>query len=225
MHAGLKTWNPYFGCRHDCYDGGCWAKRKLAHRMGARFKCSSCYDFKPHLHEERLNRIPSQPRIFVGGHCDQWGWWVSRDIILRILEVCSDTPKEMWFFETKNPRRYHEFLDCFPENTVLSATIETNRTYGASVRGFTPDPLGRFIAMRDIVDIDPCFPLHIAIEPVMDFGFDVFHAWMKILNPVKVAIGYDSLHNGLPEPPQEKAMRFADALDVFTEVERKGGMR
>jgi len=220
MFEGLRTWNPWFGCFHNCYRGGCWAKRRLAHRLGKKLDCQECYDFKPHLHPERLKRIPSDPRIFVVAHGDLFGSWVPHNIITTILTVCNSKPKETWFFETKNPRRYIDFIGWFPENTVLSTTIETNRRYSSEIRGFTPSPIERFEAIRELTRYIK-FPVHVSIEPIMDFDLEVMVAWMRTLKPVKVAVGYDSLNNHLPEPPKSKTMQLIKELEKFTDVERK----
>ncbi len=49
--------------------------------------------------------------------------------INEILDALNRNKHVTWFFETKNPERYFEFLDRIPRNSVLSATIETNRDY------------------------------------------------------------------------------------------------
>lgn len=228
MFEGLRTWNPIFGCQHNCYYGNCWAKRRLAHRMGKLFKCESCFNFIPHLHAERLTKIPPDPRIFVVAHGDLFGQWVPADFIKRVLTACCDAQKtmkpqkEIWFFETKNPARYTEFIDRFPQNSVLSTTIETNRIYDEKIRGNTPNPLQRYSAMLDIV-YNTQFPIHISIEPIMDFDSD-FASWIKAIHPSKVAVGFDSLNNHLPEPSKEKTEALITEIRKFTFVERKGGL-
>ena len=222
MFEGLRTWNPVFGCLHNCYDGGCWAKKKLAHRMGARFNCQMCYDFKPHVHEERLDRIPPDPRIFVTAHGDlfgDWFWW-KKGTVERILSVCRETEKELWFFETKNPRRYLDFVGQFPQNTMLSVTMETNREYPESIKGNTPHPRRRFLSMMRVKkQID--WPIHVSVEPILDFDLDKLLGRIRSLEPVWVSVGYDSLNNGLPEPPISKTMELIKELSHFTWVERK----
>lgn len=220
MFEGLRTWNPWFGCEHHCYNNGCWAYKRLAHRLGKGNKCSLCYDFKPHLHPKRLTRVPPEPKIFVVAHGDLFGRWVPNDIIEKILSVCRATPKELWFFETKNPKRHIDFLGTFPTNTVLSTTIETNRIYSSIVRGFTPFPTERFEAMLEIKQYTK-YPIHIAIEPIMEFDLDILVSWMKDLEPLKVAVGYDSLNNNLLEPPKWKTLKLIEELEKFTDVERK----
>jgi len=123
----------------------------------------------------------------------------------------------MWFFETKNPSRYREFLDFFPENTVLSVTIETNRSYDMDIRGATPSPVERFFYMQKIQG----FPIHISHEPLMQFDLETLISWDKELKPIKVAVGLDSLHNNLPEPPKDKTLKLIAELEKFTDVERK----
>jgi len=127
----------------------------------------------------------------------------------------------MWFFETKNPVRYIEFRNDFPKNTVLSATIETNRMYSEEIRGWTPIPQHRMEALLVLRRQRPELPIHVAIEPVMDFDLEVMLRWMKMLEPTKVAVGYDSLNNGLPEPTKGKTLELIRNLEMFTDVERK----
>lgn len=182
-----------------------------------------CYNFEPHFHPERLHKIPrspSYPRIFVVAHGDLFGRWVDHRIIYKILAVCSVTHKEMWFFESKNPKRYLEFKDFFPKNTVLSTTIETNREYPVAIRGSTPSPMERFIAMQQVKQATN-LPIHISIEPILNFDLTDMIGWMQILAPTKVAVGYDTLNNNLPGPPKWKTMKLIRALEKFTDVERK----
>lgn len=228
MFEGLRTWNPVFGCQHNCYNGGCWAKRRLAHRMGKLFNCEYCFDFMPHLHAERLTKIPHDPRIFVVAHGDLFGQWVPADFIKRVLAACCDAqktmvPKEIWFFETKNPARYTEFIDHFPQNSVLSTTIETNRIYDEKIRGYTPTPQQRFEAMLQIV-ANTLFSTHVSIEPILNFDLDTLAGWIRAIHPSKVAVGFDSLNNHLPEPSKEKTETLITELRKFTFVERKGGL-
>jgi len=217
MFEGLKTWNPWVGCEHHCYGDGCWANRKIAPRM----RCKQCKNFEPHAHFNRLDCIPRQPMIFVVAHGDLFGNWVPREAILKILETCSMNERLMWFFETKNPVRYIEFRNDFPKNTVLSATIETNRMYSEEIRGWTPIPQHRMEALLVLRRQRPELPIHVAIEPVMDFDLEVMLRWMKMLEPTKVAVGYDSLNNGLPEPTKGKTLELIRNLEMFTDVERK----
>lgn len=220
MFEGLTTWNPWFGCKYHCYKDGCWAKVRLAHRLGKMLKCQDCYDFKPHFHPERLARIPSAPKIFVVAHGDFFAPWVPSGVIYMVLEACRSKPKKLWFFESKNPRRYLEFLQFFPENTMLSTTIETNRVYPPKIRGRTPTPDQRFDKMLEVKE-QSNFPIHVSNEPILDFDMDVLLGWMKTLEPAKVSVGYDSLKNNLPEPLVGKTFQYITELLKFTDVETK----
>jgi len=157
----------------------------------------------------------------VVAHGDLFGYWVPSSIIERILEVCRSIEKEMWFFETKNPGRYINFIGIFPANTVLSTTIETNREHSKAVMGYAPTPVERFKSIMYLKRTFPGFPIHISIEPIMDFDLAPMISWMKNLKPVKVAVGYDSLNNNLPEPPKSKTLKLIEQLEKFTDVERK----
>lgn len=67
-YSKAKTWSVLFGCDFDCiyceYSWKAQAKRQ-------KQNCMKCYDYKPHKHPERLNRIPSAPIVFVGGSSDR----------------------------------------------------------------------------------------------------------------------------------------------------------
>ena len=213
----LRTYNPVFGCEHHCYRDGCWAKVKIASRVGAGIGCDLCAQFKYHTHLDR--KVSNDPRIFVVAHGDLFGSWVPPEIISRVLKICRENPREMYFFETKNPRRYEEFIEQFPANTVLSCTIETNRIYNVEIRGRGPPPDSRYWAMLELRSFG--FPIHISIEPILDFDLQVLVHWMQELKPFRVSIGYDSLKNSLPEPFPGKTLKLIKELEKFTDVERK----
>lgn len=225
MFEGLKTWNPWFGCYYRCYKDGCWAKRRLSHRLGKMLKCDLCYDFKPHFHKERLENIPSDFGIFVVAHGDFFAPWVPFSAIQSVLFECRKVPKEVWFYESKNPARFFDFISMdgpgmFPENTVLSTTIETNKDFGKAIMGMAPPTTERLRYIYDI-GLYSKLPVHISIEPIMDFDLNVLLRWMKIVKPFKVSVGYDSLNNNLPEPSKEKTLELIEELETFTDVERK----
>ena len=68
------------------------------------------------------------------------------------------------------------------------------------------------------------FPIHISIEPILDFDLPVLVHWMRQLKPFRVSVGYDSLNNSLPEPFPGKTLKLISELEKFTDVERKHGI-
>ncbi|MEB3816914.1 MAG: phage Gp37/Gp68 family protein [Desulfurococcales archaeon] len=213
-----ETWNPVTGCLHDCVY--CWARRlaltKLKHAQRYRD------GFKPRFNPEEFKRRFKGGVVFVSDMGDLWGDWVPDAWIRRVLNYIRRFPNTWFLFLTKNPQRYHDFLDEIPPNAILGATIETNRsTYfqeGSKPRiSSAPLPVRRYIAMRDLD-----WPLKfISIEPILDFDLDTFTRWIEEINPFMVYVGYDNYGNRLPEPPLSKTLEFIRRLEDFTLVIRK----
>ncbi|RLI47504.1 hypothetical protein DRO69_00545 [Candidatus Bathyarchaeota archaeon] len=206
-----KTWNPVVGCTHNC-TYSCWARR-MAKRQ--KHRCQLCYEFVPHLHEERLNVfVPRRPTLcFVCDMGDLFCDGVPDEWIERVLNVARRCRNVIFLFLTKNPARYFDFLDLFPENSILGCTIETNRSYAVSLA----PPVGeRYIAMRDLK-----WPRKfIAVEPILDFDW-VFLDWLKQIKPIMVSVGYNNYTKRFPEPDVEKTLTLIKELKKFTNVEIK----
>lgn len=208
-----RTWNPFIGCRHGCRY--CYA-RFLA--LG-RLKNSPRYrtGFDPHPVEEELRR-----RCFRGGYIfvsdmgDLWSWG-SGDDIKRVLEVVENSPAALFLFLTKNPARYHEFLDYMPGNVVLGATIESNIDHpGISS---APSITDRMKAMQDPGLKN--FNRLVSIEPILEFSLVDFIRDISRIGPQVVYIGYDNHNNRLPEPALSHTNNLISSLSVFTEVRPK----
>ena len=213
-----ETWNPVTGCLHDCIY--CWARKlaltKLRHTPRYR------EGFKPRLNPEEFKKRFKGGVVFVSDMGDLWGEWVPDEWIRRVLDHIRRFPNTWFLFLTKNPQRYHDFIDEIPPNAILGATIETNRDYYYQ-EGYTPRisraplPSRRYRAMRDLD-----WPLKfISIEPILDFDLDVFTKWIEEINPFMVYIGYDNYNNKLPEPPLAKTRELIKRLEDFTLVIRK----
>ena len=114
-------------------------------------------------------------------------------------------------FLTKNPKRYFEFLEVFPKNLVLGATIETNREYKVSS---APSVTERYEWMVRI----PYHNKMVSIEPIMDFDPDIFVGWLKEISPVVVHVGYANYNQNIPEPFLEKTTDLISELRSFTKV-------
>jgi DNA repair photolyase len=215
----VETWNPVVGCEHNCVY--CWARRQ-AKRL--KHRCSKCYSFEPHLHEERLNRqFKENSLVFVADIADLFGKWVPDEWIVKVLEVVELNPWATFFFETKNPSRYWEFLGRFRDNVVLSITIETNRTDYTELISKAPSTLDRYIAFAEIPSEQ--FKKHVSVEPIMDFDLTVMTYMMRQIHPWKVSMGYDNYgilkRCGIPEPDGFKYNALKTKLATFTDVEDK----
>lgn len=206
----MVTWNPITGCLHDCIY--CWARRYSRRLAAMGVKPYKTHGFKPAFADWRLRqRLPKRDFIFVSDMGDMWGDWVPREWIEKVLRVLRTKRGSVFFFLTKNPKRYREFLGLFTENMLLGATIETNRPYKVTK---APPPKERYEAMRDL----DWGHKAVVIEPILDFDAE-FIEWIREIQPELVHIGYDNYGNRLPEPPLEKTMALKKELSRLTEVD------
>ena len=204
------TWNPVIGCLHNCTY--CWAKDLVETKLSRTEKYKD--GFEPKLLEYELKRKFKKKFVFAVDMGDLFGVWVPRDWILKVITGVCYNPKSYYLFLTKNPDRYFEFLDVFPQNLVLGTTIETNREYKVST---APPPVERYKAMMDL----PWRNKLISIEPIMDFDLDVLVQWMKEIQPRTIYVGYDNHNKHLPEPPLAKTQQLIQELRRFTRVRTK----
>ena len=203
--------NPVEGCLHGCIY--CWARRKAKNKL----KNTS---FRPQLNRKKLKeRFKPGYLIFEVDNGDLWGDWVPREWISAVLGYVRKYPKVYFLFLTKNPARYHEFLDYFPENAVLGATIETNRDdlYKKYRISRAPLPSERYRAMKEL-DWDLKI---ISIEPILKFELEGFVKWIVDIDPLLVFVGYDNWNNKLPEPSLAETLKLIDRLEHTTIVIKK----
>lgn len=211
----IVTWNPVIGCEHHCYNGKCWAAQLANGRLKYTERYKDGFDHPKLVAKELKKRFHGDKVVFVTSMGDLFGRWVPTWWISRVLDAEWKSDKSVVFFhETKNPSRYSEVITWFKPNTILSATIETNRDYSLTR---APVPLLRYTTMMRLN-----WPhKHVSIEPIMDFDFEVLYRWMKRIDPEIVSVGYDNYNLGLPEPPIDKTYELISQLEQFTKVEKK----
>ena len=204
------TWNTVKGeCPHDC--SYCYMKR-LGIQIPARFDES---ELNIKLGNNRFIFVGSSNDLFAAGHPDEW--------IIRTLEHCSEYPDNKYLFQTKNPRRFLDFVDMpfIGESTGLCTTIETNRWY-PEIMGNTLRPQERATAMEVASKYVPTL---VTIEPMLDFDLDELVSLVKQCNPRQVQIGADSGGNNLPEPELDKIIALIDVLKTFTKIDQKRNLK
>jgi DNA repair photolyase len=209
------SWNPVTGCLHGC--SYCWARRLALTRL-KRHLHYALHGFNPAFNERALaRRFKPGEWVFVSDMGDLWGSWVPSRWIERVLEVVRANPRTEFFFLTKNPIRYFEFLDRMPENATLGATVETNRDEGYEQISRAPKPSERLEAMAELD-----WPRKvIVVEPVLDFDLEEFAEAVKRVGPAEVYIGYDNYGCKLPEPPLAKVKTLISRLEGLTRVHSK----
>ena len=210
-----NTWNPIVGCPHGCCF--CWA-RKLANTRLKRFPQYAKGFQHPTLVESKLHFVGRNKCTFVCDMGDAFAETVPQDWISKVLRAARNAhTSNTWFFETKNPQRYNEFLGEFPKNSILSTSIESDINHKLTR---APTPESRYKAFKGIN-----WPLkHVAVEPILEFNFDTLTTWLKDLNLSLVTIGWNNPSDYpkyLPEPSFQKVECLRITLQKVMDVKMK----
>jgi hypothetical protein len=207
MYDDAKTWNPFMGCGFDCTYCEPSFQRQARRQ---KHLCDKCYKYQPHCHEDRLGKIPSASIIFVAGNADISFSPPSftRKIIEAVVQYKSKKEKT-FYFQSKRPEYFEQFLPLFPKNVILLTTLETNRDAGYEAVSKAPPPSERYRQFKKLE-----YPRKVVtIEPVMDFDEDVFPQWIVDLKPEYVWLGLNSKDKPkLPEPSPQKLRKLVEVL-------------
>jgi len=144
--------------------------------------------------------------IFVGSSTDVFADDVPAEWITRVLGHCRNYPGNTYLFQSKNPKRFGEFIKEYPPDAVFATTLETNRENDLAS---APSRLSRTIWMQN----EWMKRKMITIEPIMDF--DVHDLMLMVIRiwPEFVNIGADSNKMlSLPEPSAVKVKQLIAAL-------------
>lgn len=195
------TWNAIKGkCSHDC--SYCYMKIFPQGELRLDEK-----EFKTDLGTGNT--------IFVGSSTDMFADNVPIEWIERVLEYCRKFDNT-YIFQTKNPERFKEFENFFPDKTIFGTTIETNKA--TLLAKYSEAPINRFY----IRNFKRKF---VTIEPIMDFDLVDFIKMIKIVEPEFVNIGADSKNSNLIEPDGKKIKELIESLSKFTEVRIKDNLK
>ena len=199
MYDNTATWNPFKGCEFDCIY--CKPSFQQQSKRWGKGNCEKCYNYEPHFHPERLDRIPSAETIFVAGSGDIS--FCSTENVMKIIDAIKDHEPRIdktYYFQSKDPKIFERFKDELPENAVLLTTLETDQT-GFSHRDIDDDkkcityddysnaplPIKRY---EDFKELD--YPRKVVtVEPIMFFGPD-FHLRLKSIDPEYIWIGFNT---------------------------------
>lgn len=210
------TWNPVAGaCAHKC--SYCQVqKNKL------RFPhLNKKYSGKPRFEQSYLkDNLESGHFIFVCNQQDLFAVGNDMNIIHDVLGVCNNYDNK-YFFQTKNPIRFHEYLKfgCMPRKSEIGTTLETNRNYFDIIQN-APTPTNRALSMEK-VDIEK----YVTIEPIIDFDLIPFIDIIKRCSPKAVFIGADSKNCNLPEPSSGNILSLINEIDKFSKVIIKDNLK
>lgn len=220
MYPDTKSWNPAVGCLYNCVYCQVSYQRLLKRRKNA---CKKCYDYIPHVHPERLAKIPSAQNIFVCStgdisFCPLGYTWQIIDAI-KTHKRCS---YKTYYFQSKNPIYLKPFISppfSLPENVILLTTLETNRSDNYWQISKASLPSQRFVDFSILN-----YPRKgVTIEPIMDFDLGRFIDWIRIISPEFVYVGFNSRPRAvqLPEPPVKKVKELITELKKFVEIRLK----
>jgi hypothetical protein len=209
MYANTQTWNFFKGCYFDCNYCEPTFKRQAKRQKN---NCMSCYAYKPHVHPERIPKIPNKPIIFAAGNADIC--FNSDDSLMfdaiDAIKNHKSTMEKIFYFQSRVPSYFEKFISAFPSNVILITTIETNRDEGYQFVSKCPKPSKRYEEFRKLD-----YPRKVVtIEPMIDFDVDVFAGWIININPEYVWIGFNSKPKSvyLNEPSEYKVREFIAIL-------------
>jgi DNA repair photolyase len=203
------TWNPLAGkCEHNCKY---CSTNKLRRYPAIENKYSGEYRI---IEKELKTNLGSDNFIFVCAQNDLFENKVNEEIIKRIISHCENYPNNRYLFQTKNPKRT---LRILPSNSVVCMTIETNRNYKAISNA--PNVYQRYLDSLLLRH-----EIHVTIEPIIDFDFDIFMKMIRNIGATQINIGADSGKNNLPEPSKEKTLELISELRKVTNVVLKDNL-
>lgn len=208
-----KTVNPLAGkCGHLCKY--CYVE-DLKERYPSHM---NKYSGEPRISEAGLQQINGKNKvIFIVSMNDLFAENVPAKVINKVLDRCNKYDNT-YLFQTKNPGRMLEFETCFPKETVICTTIESNRFY-QDIMNNCPKPEDRAIAMSVLAKSG--FKTYVTCEPLLDFNLDEMSYLIETCNPSQVNLGFDSKRHNMPEPTKEKTLELISRLKEFTNVDIK----
>jgi len=239
MYAKAKTWNPFKGCKFDCIYCKPSFQRQAKRQ---KHNCPYCYEYVPHYHflePQRINgkkdcwvprkstqasialesncklpNIPISEIVFVCGLGDIS--FCNHEFTLKIIETIKEhnrkCPYKTYYFQSKRPEYFKEFLYIFPDNVFILTTLETNRDSGYEKYSKATLPTKRY---NQFLSLD--YPRKVVtIEPLMDFDLDIFPNWIVNIAPEYVWLGFNSKLKQvrLPEPSVKKILEFVRILSI-----------
>ena len=120
-----KQWNPFVGCRYDCVY--CKTSFQLQQKRFSKGKCDECYNYIPHQHAERLERLlPNTKYMQFIFTCSSGDISFCRtEYLEKIAHRIKNEPSKTFLIQSKNPKTFNRIH--FPRNCIIGITLETNK--------------------------------------------------------------------------------------------------
>lgn len=209
MYESTVTWNPFKGCYFDCV----YCKKSFQlQAKRQKHNCMDCYNYRPHMHPERLKKIPKAELVFACGNGDiNFATHMQKAMIFRAIQF---KPTQTFLLQTKQPQCLSGWR--IPSNVIIGTTIETNRDT-------------KHISKAPRTELRYCFLKElncrkaVTLEPILDFDLEVLKEWIWEINPEIVWVGYANHIKGLEleEPSLQKTNDLITELDKFTDIRLK----
>jgi DNA repair photolyase len=208
VKAGSNMYQEWISHTHTHIGGECPHKCSYCYvqAMEKRFK-GGRYAGELRLIEKEFDINYGSGRTIFIEHCnDMWAAKVPDTWIRQILKHCRTYPDNIYVFQTKHPRRYHNWLKHLPEKSILGCTIESDNV---NASGHVPSPKKR---VKPMYLLPPTLTKFITIEPILKGNMRTLANWIKEINPAFVNIGADSKGAGLKEPTAAEVLYLIKAI-------------
>ena len=217
MYQNVKTINPLCGeCIHSCTY---CSTQNFKKRLPALNKK---YSGVPRLDKNILKKnLGKNNTWFICNMVDLFAENVPDEFIREILSWLYINPGNTYILQTKNPKRYYDFLEWFSNNIILATTIETDDPFIIQAISRAPKPESRAVGMSKIEDKRKM----VTIEPIMRFHLGSLVDLIKDVDPEIVFIGADSKRHNLPEPSARDIKDLIHELGQFTSVIQKSNLK
>jgi protein gp37 len=169
------------------------------------------------MKDELLEKYGEGKTIFMEYMNDLFADGVDARWIKSILAQCRAYPKNVYVFQSKNPKNAWEYRDYLPPYFMIGTTIETNREHKEISN--SPDPYDRATGIAFFQNT------FLTVEPILDFDLIPMMDLIKLAHPGFVNIGADSKKSKLPEPSGEKVRALIAGLqEAGIEIRQKSNL-
>lgn len=222
------TWNPVAGCRHGCEwhtpDGTaeCYAKT-IAERFPRAYPKGFAHDYwHPHRLNQPLN-LKEPAGIFLDSMSDLMSATVDDSHIELVLNVCSRTPRHIYFLLTKNPKRLSSFW--YSRNVWVGVSSPPDVFFGKPLTARQKERYMRAAlqTLTNLQDKTRGFVRWISFEPLTDDWTELLSEYRPLQWFVIGAVSSGARQYPVDLGVLRKLLDYADSHDI--PVFYKGNMR